>query len=120
MGVSLIFILFTVFYVLFTNNILDINTLLILSLVGFTLIGVFIILINVPSAAAMMRIVDKDKFGKVTSVSNIGSQGLIPLSMLLGGLAITYMGSVGLLAVCAGGFLIVSLFLFFNKPVREL
>ena len=120
MGVSLIFILFTVFYVLFTNNIIDINTLLILSLVGFTLIGVFIILINVPSAAAMMRIVDKDKFGKVTSVSNIGSQGLIPLSMLLGGLAITYMGSVGLLAVCAGGFLIVSLFLFFNKPVREL
>ena len=68
----------------------------------------------------MMRIIDKDKFGKVSSVLNIGSQGLIPLSVLLGGVAITYIGSLGLISVCAGGFLLISLILFFNKPVREL
>ena len=62
----------------------------------------------------------KDKFGKVSSVMNIGSQGLIPLAMFLGGLAITYLGSVGLLAVCSGGLIITALVLFFARPVRDL
>ena len=67
-----------------------------------------------------LPIVDEDKFGKVSSVLNIGSQGLIPLSALLGGVAIACIGSLGLIAICAGGFLLISLILFFNKPVREL
>ena len=68
----------------------------------------------------MMKIVDKDKMGKVTSVSSIGSQGLIPVAMFLGGVAITYLGSAGLLIVCTAGLLITTLFLFFNKSIKEL
>lgn len=120
LAVSLVFILLVVFYLLFSQNIIDINAFLIVMLVGSFLIGVLLVTINVPASTAMMRIVDKDKFGKVSSVLNIGSQGLIPLSALLGGVAITYIGSLGLMAVCAGGFLLISLILFFNKPVREL
>jgi hypothetical protein len=89
-------------------------------LIGSFFIGALLVTINVPSTTAMMRIIDKDKFGKVSSVLNIGSQGLIPLSVLLGGVAISYIGSLGLISVCAGGFLLISLILFFNKPVREL
>lgn len=118
--VSFVFILLVVFYLLFNQNIIDINAFLIIMLIGSFFIGVLLVTINVPSTTAMMRIIDKDKFGKVSSVLNIGSQGLIPLSVLLGGVAITYIGSLGLISVCAGGFLLISLILFFNKPVREL
>lgn len=117
---SLIFIFLVVFYLLFSRNVIDINAFLIIMLVGSFIIGVLLITINVPANTAMMRIVDKDKFGKVSSVMNIGSQGLIPLAVLLGGVAITYIGSLGLMIVCAGGLLLISLVLFFNKPVREL
>ena len=119
-GISSIMILMAIFYVLFKNSYIDINITLIAVTILLFAVGVLLILINVPSSTAMMKIVDKDKFGKVSSVSNIGSQGLIPLSMLLGGVAIEYIGSIGLLAICAGGLLITSLVLFFIKPVREI
>ena len=120
MGVSLIVILLAVLYTLFKYNYIDINTLLILTTVILFVVGVLLILINIPSSTAMMRAIDKDKFGKVSSVGNIGSQGLIPLSMFLAGIALNYIGSIGLLAICAGGLLITSLILFFVKPVREI
>jgi len=120
LAVSFVFVLLVVFYLLFNQNIIDINAFLIIMLIGSFFIGALLVTINVPSTTAMMRIIDKDKFGKVSSVLNIGSQGLIPLSVLLGGVAISYIGSLGLISVCAGGFLLISLILFFNKPVREL
>ena len=118
--VSSLVILMSVFYGLFINKTIGINTLLIILLVILFLIGACIILINVPSSTAMMRIVDKDKYGKLSSVLNIGSQGLIPLSMFLGGLALTYINSLGLLIACASGLLITSLVLFFAPSVRSI
>ncbi|MDY6391622.1 MAG: MFS transporter [Bacilli bacterium] len=120
LALSLAFALLAVFYLLFNRNVIDINAFLITMLVGSFLIGVLLVTINVPSTTAMMKIIDKDKFGKVSSVLNIGSQGLIPLSVLLGGAAIASIGSLGLVSVCAGGLLLLALILFFNKPVREL
>ena len=120
LALSLAFALLAVFYLLFNRNVIDINAFLIVMLVGSFLIGVLLVTINVPSTTAMMKIIDKDKFGKVSSVLNIGSQGLIPLSVLLGGAAIASIGSLGLVSVCAGGLLLLALILFFNKPVREL
>lgn len=120
LGVSFLLGIITLFYGLFSSGIININTTLVVTLVVLFLIGATIILINVTITTAMMKIVDKDKLGKVTSVSNIGSQGLIPLSLFLGGLAITYMGSLGLLIVCSGGLLITSIVLFLIRSVREL
>ena len=120
LGLSLAFALLAAFYLLFNRNVIDINAFLITMLVGSFLIGVLLVTINVPSTTAMMKIIDKDKFGKVSSVTNIGSQGLIPLSVLLGGAAIASIGSLGLVSVCAGGLLLLALILFFNKSVREL
>lgn len=118
-GVSFLVILMAFFYALFINSIIDINALLITILVILFLIGVSVILINVPSTTAMMKIVDKDKYGKLSSVLNIGSQGLIPFSVFLGGLALTYIGSLGLLIACATGLLITSVVLFFAPSVRN-
>ena len=120
MAVSFLVILMALFYGLFAYDIIGINALLIILLAILFLIGVSIILINVPSSTAMMRIVDKDKFGKLSSVTNIGSQGLIPLSLFLGGIALTYISSLGLLIACATGLLITSLVFFFAPSVRTI
>lgn len=117
---SCFFIVGSTLYLLFTKNVIGINTVIISFLALFFIIGVLLILINVPTSTAMMKIVDKDKFGKVSAVMNIGSQGLIPLAMFLGGVALTYIGSAGLLLVCSGGLLLISLILFFNKSFREI
>ena len=111
---------FTLLYGLFVGGQISMNALLIITIVLFLFVGVILVLVNVPSTTAMMRIVDKDKFGKVSSVMNIGSQGLIPIATLLGGVAISTLGPLGLMIVCAAGLLVPSLALFFLRPVREL
>nr|MCR5308943.1 MFS transporter [Bacilli bacterium] len=120
LGVAFLMICMTVEYLLFKANVIGLNVVLIANCVILLLIGVLLVLINVPSQTAMMKIVEKDKFGKVSSVTNIGSQGLIPFATFLGGVALDTIGSLGLLSICTGGFVIVALILFFNKPVREL
>jgi len=120
LGIAVLMGLSAMFYGLYRAGYLGINPLLIINMCLFLFIGVCIVLVNVPSSTAMMRIIDKDKFGKVSSVLNIGSQGLIPIAMLLGGVALEYVGSLGLLIVCASGFLLVSLVLFFSRPIREI
>ena len=111
---------FTLLYGLFVGGQISMNALLIITTVPFLFVGVILVLVNVPSTTAMMRIADKDKFGKVSSVMNIGSQGLIPIATLLGGVAISTLGPLGLMIVCAAGLLVPSLALFFLRPVREL
>ena len=119
-ALSLVTGLIALLYFLFQKGVLAINPLLILSVVIIFVIGMLIVLINVPASTTMMKIIDKDKMGKVSSLINIGSQGLIPVAMFLGGVAITYIGSSGLLFVCSIGLFLTSLVLFFNKRVREL
>ena len=118
--ISLLLICISVLYYLFRKEIIDINSLLISTLILITIMGMVLVLINVPSSTVMMKLVQKDKFGKVSSVLSIGSQGLIPLSMFLGGVLITYIDSFGLLFVCAGGTLLIALILFFNRSIRKL
>ena len=120
LGMSVVMGAFALVYGLFRGGILSINPLLISIVAIYLATGVFIVMVNVPSSTAMMRIIEKDKFGKVSSVMNIGSQGLIPIATLLGGVALEYMGSLGLLIICGVGFLIPTLILFFAPSIREL
>ena len=120
LSVSFLVFLFTLSYILFKNNIIDLNVLLITTFIVFFITGFLIVLINVPSTAVMMKKIDKDKFGKVSSVTSIGSQGLIPISMFLSGLAINYLSASLLLVICFLGLLATSLVLYFIKPFRQL
>jgi len=107
-------------YILYTGGVVGINVVLAATIIVLLALGMLLVLINVSTSTLTMKIVDKDKMGKVTSVGSIGSQGLIPVAMFLGGVAITYLGSAGLLIVCTAGLLITTLFLFFNKSIKEL
>lgn len=113
-------LLSSIIYILFENNIISINALLIIILVYGFILGLLIVLINVTTTTAMMKIVDKDKLGKVSSVTNIGSQGLIPLSLFLGGIALSTLGSIGLLIVCSSGLLLIAILVLFSKSINKI
>ena len=110
----------TGFYFLFIYNVIHINVLLSVFLACFFLLGLTIITINVPASTKVLTTVDKDKLGKVNSVVDVGSQGLIPLSNLLAGLIISGIGSSYLLVICTGGLALMVVFLFVNKQVAKL
>ena len=110
----------TGFYFLFIYNVIHINVLLSVFLACFFLMGLTIITINVPASTKVLTTVDKDKLGKVNSVVDVGSQGLIPLSNLLAGLIISGIGSSYLLVICTGGLALMVVFLFINKQVAKL
>ncbi len=118
--IVLVLILMTVFYILFANGYIGINALLgALIAISFS-IGLILITINVPSTTKVLTTVDKDKLGKVNSVVDVGSQGLIPLSNLLAGLIISGLGSSYLLIICTSGLILVTLFLLINKTMSKL
>ena len=67
-----------------------------------------------------MRIVDKDKLSKVSSITSVGSQGMIPIASVLAGIVLQSFGSAVLLFICSLGFTATAVMLLMNKPVREL
>ena len=119
-AVSGAFAAFTTFYILFATKVISINTLLIAILIIVFIIGMLLVTINIPTSTKLMSMVDKDKLGKVNSLTNIGSQGLIPLSNLLGGLVISLLGTSALLIACTVGFALTTLFIVFNKYINQL
>ena len=68
----------------------------------------------------MMRVVDKDKLSKVTSIMSIGSQGMIPIASVLAGLVLETLGSTALLAACSLGFTVTAVLMLFNRNIKEL
>lgn len=115
-----LYVVLTTLYVLFVNNLTDINVIL----VGFVPIGITmgmtLITINIPLTTKVLTIVDKDKLGKVNSVIDVGSQGLIPLSNFLAGLVISGLGPSWLCIISTAGLSLMTVFLIFNKNVKQL
>lgn len=118
--IVLVLIAMTVFYILFANGYIGINALLGVLIASSFSIGLILITVNVPSTTKVLTTVDKDKLGKVNSVVDVGSQGLIPLSNLLAGLIISGLGSSYLLIICTSGLILVTLFLSINKTMSKL
>ena len=110
----------TVGYGILVGRGVSLNWFLILFCLGCFAVGVLISFINIPASTALMRIVEKDKLSKVSSIISIGSQGMIPLASVLAGLILETMGSTWLLAFCSLGFTITAALLLMSKSVREL
>ena len=82
--------------------------------------GLLIAHINIPATTAMMRMVEKDKLSKISSITSIGAQGMIPVASVLAGAVLQSLGSTCLLFACSLGFAAAAVLLLLNKPVREL
>ena len=115
-----LYVVLTVLYVLFVNNAADINAMLVAFIpIGITM-GMTLIKINIPITTKMLTIVDKDKLGKVNSVIDVGSQGLIPLSNVLAGLVISGLGPSWLCIISTAGLSLMTVFLVINKHIKQL
>ena len=87
---------------------------------GCLVIGFLISFINIPTGTMLMRVVDRDKLSKVSSIMSIGSQGMVPIASMLAGAALEGWGSTALLALCALGFTVTAVLMVFNKRIREI
>ena len=118
--IAVVMLLLTASYWLLVDRGLSLNAFLILFCVGALLIGFLVVMINVPTSTVLMRVVDRNMLSKVSSIVSIVSQGLTPISSVLAGVVLQYLGSTILLLACALGFTATALFLLFNKQVREI
>lgn len=119
-GMAGIMITLTICYWYLVSHSVSLNAFLILFCLGCLLIGLFVSFVNIPINTVLMRVVEKDKLGKVSSILSIISQGLTPIASVLAGAVIQLFGSTVLLAVCSVGFSFTALFLLFNKQVRNI
>ena len=115
-----LYVVITTIYVLFVNDLAHINVMLAAFVPIGVAMGMTLIAINIPITTKLLTIVDKDKLGKVNSVIDVGSQGLIPLSNFLAGLVISGLGPSWLCIISTVGLSLMTIFLVINKHVKQL
>ena len=113
-------VLLTGIYRLFETGIISITTFLVVLCTGGLIWGFLLPNINIPISTTFMRVVDRDKLSKVTSITAVFSQGLIPIATALAGVILQYFGSTVLLSVCTAGFAITALFLLFSREAKNI
>lgn len=109
----------TVTYKIFVADARSLNIFLICFAAGAFVIGILLPCINIPIGTRLMCMVERDKLSKVSSITSVASQGLIPIATALAGVILQCFGSTLLLCACAVGFTITALFLLFNKQTGE-
>ncbi len=119
-AVAGVMIALTAGYGLLVARGVSLNGFLLLISLGMLAIGFLIPFINIPVSTVIMRVVDRDKLSKVSSITSILSQGLIPIASVLAGAVLQCFGSTPLLAVCSAGFTATALALLFNRQAKEI
>lgn len=118
--IAILMLITAVIYWLLVAGGRSLNAFLIYVGVAIFACGLLIVLINIPSNTMFMRVVDKDKLSKVTSIMSVASQGLTPIASVLAGAVLQFMGSTWLLFICAIGFSITAVFGLLNKKIKEI
>lgn len=98
----------------------SLNAFLIAFSAGCLMTGFLVSYVNIPINTTLMRIVDRDKLSKVTSIVSIISQGMIPIASVLAGAILGSLGSTTLLVTSALGFTATAVMTFFSRSIREL
>ena len=119
-SIDLLMVSLAVIYFLFFKEVFNINVILLALAIGAFMIGLTLPFINIPTSTKVMTLTEKDKLGKVISVMDVGTQGLIPLSNLLAGLVISSFGPSWLLIICASGLCLLTFVLFINRQIKQL
>ena len=119
-AVAAVMVCITGCYLIFVDRGTQISYFLIAFSLGFFAIGILITNTNIPINTTIMRIVDRDKLSKVSSIISIGSQGMIPIASVLAGIILRAFGSTALLAFCTLGFTVTAVVLLLNPQIKEL
>ena len=110
----------TLSYWILADKGVSLNGFLIAFCLGCLAMGFMISYINIPISTVMMRVVDKDKLSKVSSIVSIGSQGMIPIASVLAGAVLEGWGSTPLLAVSSLGFAVTAVIMLMNRQLNEI
>jgi len=100
------------------GNWISINVVLIVMALSMVGLGLANVSFNVPVNIIMQKKVERKMLGKVASVTNVLSMGLIPLSSILAGVLIAKVSSSSLYAVCAIGMILVAFFYVRSKAAE--
>ena len=107
-------------YIIFVdiNNLLNVFLIIFVAL-GFVM-GMMLSYINIPIITIIQTITDEEKLGKVSSIIDMVSQGLIPIATFVAGFIIACFGSSVLLITCSLGLLVVATMSLFNKEMNNI
>lgn len=106
--------------VLYYEDILSINLTLIALVSLMFVIGLGNVAFNVPVSLIFQRKVDRNMLGKVSSVSSVLSQALIPISSLVAGAIIMGIGVTYLYIFCIIGMVLITSFYVSAKASKDL
>lgn len=97
-----------------------INTTLLIIAASMFILGLGNVAFNIPISVIMQKRVDKAMLGKVSSVSNVISMGLMPFSSILGGIIIAKISPSALYVFCAVGMIVVATLYVLNPRANEI
>lgn len=98
----------------------SLNAFLILFSLGCLLAGWLLAAVNIPVNTTLMRVVERDKLSKVSSIISIISQGLIPIASVLAGAVLQGLGSTLLLLLCSAGFTVTAGFMLLSRETHNI
>ena len=116
---SSVILTLSVAYIVFVDIYDLLNVFLIVFVIIAFIVGMILSFINIPVMTVIQTITHKDKLGKVSSILDMVSQGLIPIATFSAGFIINYFGCSILLIVCSLGLMVVSIVMLFNKAINN-
>lgn len=124
-------VLDTVSFWIFAEIGISLSAYLLISCAVMFALGFSVVFINIPLFTIIQTRVPEDKLAKVSSLVNIGSQGLTPIASMLGGLVLSGIsfsadaepqgwGLLTLLIICSAGLAACALIFVFNRKIDQL
>lgn len=113
-------LLISALMVAYYQNLLHVSVVLVGVSVAMFILGIASISFNVPVSLIMQRKVEKHMLGKVSSVSNVLSQALVPFSSLIAGAIIANISISALYLFCSLGVIGVTIWFFQNKATETI
>jgi MFS family permease len=119
-GMAVFFTINAIGVYLHLNGYINFLVFMIVSSVSVVVTGFFNAYVNVPFSVAIMKVVDKDKMGRVFSVISIITNGVTPIAIGLGGFAIAYLGIGNLFIAAVVSMFVTAILAKLNKQINLL
>jgi len=119
-GMAITFSMSTLVVYLHLNGYIDFSLFMILSVVSIIGVGFANSFINVPFGVALLKSVDKEMLGRVGSVVTLISNGLNPIAVGLGGLAIAAFGVMNLFFIALVAMFLTAILFAVNPHIKKI
>lgn len=87
---------------------------------SFFVAGLFNGYVNIPFNVAIMKVVDKNKLGRVSTIIGLISNGLSPIAIAIGGVVIQSFGLISLFYGASIAMILTAILAYRNKYVQQL